>query len=224
MKKNGQYVGVDEKYIPEEEKYVDNTTNEEVKDAINDGFRSVKNYVTDKDNQEKFKRAGKKGLKIAKGIGIGYLIFWGVMILLFIVIFVFAFVSIFKGYREMNKTINDNEIIDNVTDRVEDNEIMNGITDKIEQGFSDFEIDSFNQTFELYSGTQSASFVKILLDKVVTNNKKEKDHIITVIYNGQSTNEPSEIVNMKKTLVDRQEYEVSLDYNSDGFVSKVTID
>ena len=45
MKKNGEYVGVDEKYIPEEEKYVDNETNKEIKDSINDGLRSVKDYV-----------------------------------------------------------------------------------------------------------------------------------------------------------------------------------
>ena len=53
MKKNGQYVGVDEKYIPEEEKYVDNSVNSEIKDLVNDGIKSTKNYVSDKDNQEK---------------------------------------------------------------------------------------------------------------------------------------------------------------------------
>ena len=50
MKKNGQYVGVDEKYIPEDEKYVDNETNKEIKDAVNDGLNSVKNYLTDEEN------------------------------------------------------------------------------------------------------------------------------------------------------------------------------
>ena len=64
MKKNGQYVGVDEKYIPEDEKYVDNSTNSEIKDTVNRGINAAKDYVTDKDNQEKFKRTGKKGLKI----------------------------------------------------------------------------------------------------------------------------------------------------------------
>ena len=61
MKKNAQYVGVDEQFIPEEEKYVDNETNEEIKDSINDGLCSIKDYVTDKDNKEKIKKSGKKG-------------------------------------------------------------------------------------------------------------------------------------------------------------------
>lgn len=56
MKKNGQYVGVDEKYIPEDEKYVDNETNKEIKDAVNDGLNSVKNYLTDEENQKKLKK------------------------------------------------------------------------------------------------------------------------------------------------------------------------
>ena len=60
MKKNGEYVGVDEKYIPEEEKYVDNETNKEIKDSINDGLRSVKDYVTDGDNQKEIKKTCKK--------------------------------------------------------------------------------------------------------------------------------------------------------------------
>ena len=63
MKKNGQYVGVDEKYIPEEEKYVDNSINQEVTELVHDGIKSAKDYISDKDNQEKIKKAGKKGLK-----------------------------------------------------------------------------------------------------------------------------------------------------------------
>lgn len=96
MKKNGQYVGVDEKYIPEDEKYVDNETNKEIKDSINDGLLSLKNYLTDEDNQEKFKKTGKKGLKILKGVGIGYLIFFGFVITMIVITFIMIFVQIFR--------------------------------------------------------------------------------------------------------------------------------
>lgn len=98
MKKNGQYVGVDEKYIPEDEKYVDNETNKEIKDSINDGLLSVKNYITDKDNQAKFKKTGKKGLKILKGVGIGYLIFFGFVFIMIITIFIMVFVNMFRMF------------------------------------------------------------------------------------------------------------------------------
>lgn len=46
MKKDGQYVGIQDEYVPEDEKYVDNSINEGLKGQF-------KNYVNDKDNQEK---------------------------------------------------------------------------------------------------------------------------------------------------------------------------
>jgi len=96
MKKNGQYVGVDEKYIPDDEKYVDNSTNEELKNFINDKVRSARNYVNDEDNQERIKRAGRTGFKVVKGIAIGYLVFWGVIALIVVMIFALAFSTFFK--------------------------------------------------------------------------------------------------------------------------------
>ena len=96
MKKNGQYVGVDEKYIPEDEKYVDNSTNEELKNLINDGVRSARNYVSDQDNQEKMKRVGRTGIKIAKGVAIGYLVFFGFVLLIIVLTFILVFSNIFR--------------------------------------------------------------------------------------------------------------------------------
>ena len=96
MKKNGAYVGVDEKYIPEDEKYIDDSVNEELKDSINDRMRSVNSYVTNEDNQEKIINVGRKGFRIAKGIGIGYLIFFGFMFLMSIIIFFLVISTFFK--------------------------------------------------------------------------------------------------------------------------------
>ncbi len=102
MKKNGQYVGVDEKYIPKEEKYVDDEANEEIKNSINDGILSAKDYITDKDNQEKFKKAGKKGVKILKGIGIGYLAVISFIIIVFITIFFIAISNFIQNKKRVD--------------------------------------------------------------------------------------------------------------------------
>ena len=91
MKDNGQYVGVDEKYVPEDEKNVDNTLNGEIKKDLHNAYQGAKNYVSDKDNQEKIKNAGRKGLKIAKGLGIGYLIFVGIIFIMVLVGVIFVF-------------------------------------------------------------------------------------------------------------------------------------
>ena len=96
MKKNGQYVGVDEQHIPEDEKYVDNATNEELKDLINDGARAVRNFVSDSNNQDKIKNAGKKGVRIVKGIGIGYLTFFGFIMLMIVLTYILVFTNIFS--------------------------------------------------------------------------------------------------------------------------------
>lgn len=100
MKKNGQYVGVDEKYIPEDEKYVEESiiSNDEIKEGIN-----------------KAKPYAKKGLKIAKNVGIGYLIFVGMIFLFTIVMFIVILTNFFKmnnkideHYDRINNTINEN--------------------------------------------------------------------------------------------------------------------
>lgn len=218
MKKNGEYAGVDEKYIPEEEKYVDNQTNEEIKDSINNGLRSVNNYVTDKDNQEKFKKAGKKGFKVLKGLGIGYLVFIGIVLLLVISIFVLAFTTMAKM---TNKTVDAYDKATSILDdAINDDSSSSGLTN---DGYNELAIKAFNAPFELYNGSQSGIFLDSLLDQVVTNNKTEADHIITVVYNATMTAVPDEITALKQNLEDSKEYEVSLDYDADGFVNKITI-
>ena len=103
MKKNGQYVGVDEKYVPEDEKYVDNNLNSEIKNDMHNMYQGAIGYVSDKDNQEKMKNVGRKGLKITKGIGIGYLVFVGIVIVMVIAIFILVFSQFFRINRQRDE-------------------------------------------------------------------------------------------------------------------------
>lgn len=220
MKKNGQYVGVDEKYIPEDEKYVDNKTNEEIKDSINNGLRSVNNYVTDKDNQENFKQTGKKGFKVLKGLGIGYLVFIGIVILLVLGIFIFSIVNMVKINNRADDVYEQaGSIIDKVTEQMDDN--FNSVQTDDED--SKFDSEMFNNSFELYSGSQSGFFLENLLNEVATNNKTKVEHIITVVYNETMITEPDEITALKQNFEHDKKYEVSLDYDTNGFVNKIII-
>lgn len=81
----------------------------------------------------------------------------------------------------------------------------------------------FNDTFEFRIGTEYKSNIEYLLDDVVTNNKTGKGHIITVIYNQTTTTDPDSIVNIKHSLDDSKDYEVSADYGSNGFINKIII-
>ena len=211
MKKNGQYVGVDEKYIPEDEKYVDNETNGEIKDTINDGMKSVNKFVSNKENQ-------KKGWKIVKGVGIGYLVVVGIIVLIIVIGFVFGFIMMFKATNVIKDTTN--TIKDTMDDQIND---MNNNDNELENMFNETEKQMFNANFETYSGTKNSTLVKLLLEKIVTNNKNNNEHIITVVYNARTSTAETIIMSIKHSLEDGKDYEISLDYDSNGFVNKVII-
>ncbi len=117
MKKDAQYVGVDEKFIPEDEKYVNNSLNDEIKGTLNDGIKSAKSYISKPENKEKMKKTGKKILNVGKGIGIGYLCFIGFIFLMVIIVFILVFSNMFKANERADKMYNQvestfNEIMD----------------------------------------------------------------------------------------------------------------
>ena len=91
MKRNGQYVGVDEKYIPEDEKYVEESIYSD--SEIREGINKAKPYA-------------KKGLKIAKNVGIAYLIFVGVIFLFVIAMFIFVISNFFRINDKMDDQFN----------------------------------------------------------------------------------------------------------------------
>lgn len=205
MKKNGEYVGVDDKYIPEDEKYVDDS------------------LLGDKQiNQENIK-------KVAKKIGIGYLIFMGLIIAVPIGLMIFFGIR-FNNYFNKSKNMF-NEVLDKTTSQIEKSQ---STINKAEEDFQEkinkqkeqankIEADSFNKNFEPYSGTVYTLFLNTLLDNVVTNNKKNSDKLITVVYNTTTTSNPDEIITLKQSFEEGKKYESILDYDSNGLVNKVTI-
>lgn len=190
---------------------MDNSINQEVTELVHDGIKSAKDYISDKDNQEKIKKAGKKGLKFLKGIGIGYLAFLGFVILMALIIFIVILTMFFK--------INNNadRILDDTTN------FIDSVNDTDHSGDSLYEISSFNGDLEIYKGTKYGTTVSILLDNVATKIKKNKDHPISVIYGSTTLSNADEIIALKKQFDNMTKYEISFDYDSDGFINTVTI-
>ena len=98
-------------------------------------------------------------------------------------------------------------------------------------GFSDsrnsrdsFEIDSFNTPYETDAGKRSGFFIVGTLDDIVTNNKTNKSHIIAVVYNGITATEEKSIKEIRNMLSENKDYDVSLDYDSNGYVNKFRIE
>lgn len=109
-------------------------------------------------------------------------------------------------------------------------ELEDKIKKEQEEYHENFSKDSFNSTFEINQGTKSGLFAKSQVDNIIKNNNKEKEHLIEVVFDGTSYGtDPSNISNVKNNLREFngykfQEYEISLDYDDNGYVNKVTIE
>lgn len=137
--------------------------------------------------------------KIAKGILIAYIIIFLIVFAIggFIFIKVFSFVF-------------------------SDNHVSN-VQSKIDKGINKVEALQFNGFLEMYNGTQRGSAISRALDEVVLSNKKNPNHQITVVYGDISTNNPDEIISMKSNFEEWTKYEVILNYDSAGYINRVTI-
>ena len=81
-----------------------------------------------------------------------------------------------------------------------------------------------NAYFELYTGTKPALFVETALDNIISVNKKDKEHMVTLVYNDIATTEEVKIKEIKHSLEDFDEYEISIEYDDNGYVNKVILE
>ena len=195
----GAKVEVDENATQATCKYCNTTF--AIEDEYSAGYKYTKGVLKAKDEQyekdiEKMKKNPAFKIMIAIIITI---------IIISILIFIFVTNSFFK----MN---NDNFF--NKSDK-------ENISDKIEDTKND--ADYFNFTYYGMNGTKSKFFIERYLDNIVTNNKTNKEHLISVKYLDKETSNPDEIIEIKKSLVDGKEYELSMDYDKNGYFNKLTI-
>lgn len=143
---------------------------------------------------------------------------WLVILLIIIAlaITVVLIKKVITVYQEKTKTFNSS--IQNDYE-----EKYNETKNQIDNARKKMELDSFNSPFEMYTGTEFGSAVSSLLDAVITNNKKNQEHLITVVFKNHNTSNSEEITNLKKELDNWHKYEVSLDYNEEGYTNKITI-
>lgn len=128
-----------------------------------------------------------------------------------IVTFVIVFSNFFKMDRQSDKLFNE---VTNIIDKVDDSN---------NSGHSSYDISSFNNDLEIYQGTKYGSSVLKLLDNVVTKIKKNSTHPITVVYDNQTISNTNDIVSLKKEFDTTAKYEISFDYDSEGFINSITI-
>jgi len=84
-------------------------------------------------------------------------------------------------------------------------------------------IRGFNSSYESFNGTEWGTRVKDLLEKVVINNKTNPDRILTIIYKDTTTSDVEQITNLKSNFDDWTDYEVSVNYNEEGYIYQIVI-
>ena len=93
----------------------------------------------------------------------------------------------------------------------------------IERVITEAEIKSFNNSFEFWAGTTWGATVRNVMDKIITNNKTG-DRMITVKFNGTETQDENQIRNMKQNISTSADYELTFEYDGDGFINKAIIE
>ena len=137
--------------------------------------------------------------------------------------------NIFGTITDVTNTIQnqiDNQMNDQTDNEFSDkfNETISNMQNNINNMQNESNKEKFNFAFLYSSGTKAAIFVENTLDSVITSNKTNKDHVITVVYKKNVTTEEKEIKNIKRMLDEWSEYEVSVDYDENGYVNKITIE
>lgn len=222
MKRNSEFIGVDEKFIPDGEQFVN--------DSILGNKEETKNKIN-------------KGIKI----GIGVYIAVAILVLVLmgsVILAIFGFSRSFTNngmqssqdmankffevydtaLDKINNGMQTNQDVSNKMEEMKD--VMNGmggILDEAMENENNMEVTTFNIFLEMYKETQKGVSVSTLLDKVVESNKKNKEHVIIVTYKATNTTSEDEIVKIKQSLEKLSDYEVSLDYDANGYIYKVSI-
>lgn len=156
-----------------------------------------------------------------------------ILVIAIVVLLVFGIFSMFnkkKTEEDMKQGLLDRifSIFDQVTDTQKDMQgnaqnIIQNAQDIISGATSEMGKTTFNATFDFYSGTKRGSQVKKLLDEVVTSNKT-KEKKVTVKYLEIETQEPEEIKNLKIKFDDSENFEVSFEYDEDGYINEVKME
>ena len=79
----------------------------------------------------------------------------------------------------------------------------------------------FNFQFEHDGGTKSEFFLKSTLDEIIQSNKTH-DKKVSLVYDGTETTDESEIIKIKQSL--NGTYEVSINYDDNGYVNKIVVE
>ena len=85
-------------------------------------------------------------------------------------------------------------------------------------------VSQHNSEFERYTGSQPKVFLDNVFDHMIALNKRETGRTVTLVYKSTSTTDETKIKSIKNSLDKFGFYEVTLEYDEDGYVNKVILE
>ena len=150
------------------------------------------------------------------------------LIITIITILIILLAKNFDNSKNNNTTDNKST---NTRSNVVENKIENEVENKIENNTSNVvnnkveeKITSSKFNSEYHNGRTKGEYVEKDLSNVITNNKTNKNIIIEVKYDSRATSNPEEIAEIKKGLDLESYYEITLDYDAEGYICSYTIE
>ena len=162
------------------------------------------------------------GLGTAKHFSKFMLIPVGIFVLFFICGIVFAF----KSEADFNKRQEQSEQEQAERQKEEEKkreEIEKQAKDAAEKAKEKAAKESFNFQFVNAAGTKNGFSLRGILDDVIESNK-ENERKVMVVYNGNSTTDESEIINIKHSLGEWTDYEVIVNKDDSGYINEIKIE
>ena len=218
-----------------EENSIENNTKEET--IIEEKKEEINNQL----NQEPVANNNKAPKKNNKLITIIIAI-----VVFLVIIYLIAFIALKSLAPNINKGIpsffnifnkakekldeNENKIFDDALNTykdavngVENNDSNNTAEEIIDKFTNIIDKASYNFELESYKGTQDGEDIKELIDTITELIEKYESHPITIIYNDINTTNKDEINNLKSQFDNEKEYNVSFNYDENGYISQITI-
>ena len=109
----------------------------------------------------------------------------------------------------------------NNTSNISEDEIIKKVLKKVTSSATTLE--NFNEEIESSYGTNTGYDVEYLIDIITLNILKYKDHPITVVYQSTEFTDINEITNLKEKFANNNLYNITLEYDDDGYINKVII-
>ncbi len=154
-----------------------------------------------------------------EAINKGAKIFSKAIIIPFAIFLVIVGLIMFLAFKDSSKT---DDYIKNQIEKSNEkhNQTEKEMDDKIKQTEAEFLKNDFNFKFTHAAGTKSGFFLTDILDNIIDSNKRN-DKKITLIFNGKSTTDETEILNIKHDLKNNDNFEVSVNYDDDGYINEI---